>query len=103
MDLHRKKRLEIVLEAPGLRGLLALFDRLGVAGYTVVPALSGRGHHGPWDESGQVTDAGRMVMVVCVIDPARLDEVLPPVYEAVERRIGILTVSDVEVVRGGRF
>ena len=50
-----------------------------------------------------MTDAGRMVMVVCIIDPARLDEVLPPVYEQVERRIGILTISDVEVVRGGRF
>jgi hypothetical protein len=44
-----------------------------------------------------------MVVVVCILDEARVDEVLDPIFGLVSRQIGIVTLSDVEVVRQERF
>jgi PII-like signaling protein len=103
MQTHAKKRIEIVIEAPSLRRLTELLDRLAVAGYTVIPALAGRGRDGSWSREGLVSDAGRMVIVVCVLDESRVDPVLEEVYALVSRQIGIVTVSDVAVIRKEHF
>ncbi len=103
METHRKKRLEIVIEAPVVDRLLSLLDRAGVTGYTVTPALSGRGREGAWRREGLVTEAGRMVVVMTVLDPSRVDAVLEQVYPLVARQIGILTVFDVDVIRADHF
>lgn len=44
-----------------------------------------------------------MVMVVCITDPARLDPVLDEVYDVVAPQIGIVSVSDVQVIRAEHF
>jgi PII-like signaling protein len=103
MQMHPKQRIEITVEAPVLGRLLDLLDRLAVTGYTVLPALAGRGREGTWRRSGLVSEAGRMVVVVCILDEARVDEVLDPIFGLVSRQIGIVTLSDVEVVRQERF
>ncbi|GGK23945.1 DUF190 domain-containing protein [Salinarimonas ramus] len=100
---HPKKRLDIIVEAPIMNRLLDLLDRLAVTGYTVVPALAGRGRDGSWRRAGLVSDAGQMVMVICVLDESRVPEVLEPVYKLLSRQIGIVTVSDVAVIRREHF
>ncbi len=103
MQMHLKKRIEIVLEAPGLRRLTETLERLNVSGYTVLPAIAGNGRGGAWSEAGQVSDAERMVCVICIVDPAREDEIIGPVFELVKRHIGLISVSDAQVIRGERF
>ncbi|WP_230530545.1 DUF190 domain-containing protein [Microvirga roseola] len=103
MQTHLKKRVEIVVEYPALKRLLDRLDRAQVTGYTVIPALAGRGHDGAWSSEGLAGDAGRMVMVICITDPARLDPVLDEVYAVVARQIGIVAVSDVQVIRSEHF
>ena len=44
-----------------------------------------------------------MVAIVCIVDPARLDGILTQIYAVIERQIGIVSVSDVEVVRADHF
>lgn len=100
---YRKKRLDIIVEAPIMNRLLDLLDRLAVTGYTVVPALAGRGRDGSWSRAGLVSDAGQMVLVICVLDESRIAQVLQPVYKLLVRQIGIVTISDVEVVRKEHF
>ncbi len=99
---HLKKRIEIIIEAPMLSRVLDLLDRLAVTGYTVIPAIAGSGRRGSWRE-GQVTEASHMVMVICITDGARIPQVLNPVYQLLARQIGIVTVSDVNVVRQDHF
>lgn len=103
MQTHRKKRLDIVIEAPMLRRLLALLDQLDASGYTVTPAIAGRGRGGSWHRDTIVGEAGRMVVVQCILDGTRVDEVLKPVFELVSRQIGIVTITDVEVIRPEHF
>ncbi|MGP1274062.1 MAG: P-II family nitrogen regulator [Caulobacterales bacterium] len=103
MQTSLKKRLEIIIEMPAVPRLESVLRKAGVKGWTVLPAKSGQGRNGNWAREGQITEAGRMVMVLTVIDPAVLDTVLDSVYALLERQIGIVMVSDVQVVRGDRF
>ena len=103
MQTFAKKRLEIVIEHPARKGLCAILDAQKVTGYSIVPVTSGSGQHGPWEEAGQVTSAEGMAMVICIVDPAQAERVLEAVYPYVQPRKAILTMSDVQVVRGERF
>ncbi len=103
IETFTKKKLEIVLERPLLNRLLDLLDRLEVSGYTALPALAGRGHDGVWRREGMVGEAGQMIVVFCILDGDRIDAVLSEVRELITRQIGIVTVTDVEVVRRDHF
>jgi nitrogen regulatory protein PII len=100
---HAKKRLEIIVEAPVLARLLDKLDQVKVPGYTVLPALSGRGLDGSWSREGLAGDAGRMVAVICILDATRVDNVLEVIQALLARQIGILSISDVEVIRAEHF
>jgi nitrogen regulatory protein PII len=100
---HLKKRIEIILEAPALHRLTDRLDQAGVTGYTIVPVLAGRGREGAWSAEGLAGDAGRLVMVISVVDPARADAVLERVYSVLSRQIGIVMMSDVQVIRADHF
>ncbi|MFZ5740069.1 MAG: P-II family nitrogen regulator [Pseudomonadota bacterium] len=103
MQTHLKKRVEIFIEAPLLRRVVARFDSLRVSGYSVLPVLAGNGHEGRWEANGLVGDAGKMMAVICILDPADLPLLLDGIYPIVQRQIGILAISDVEVVRNAHF
>jgi PII-like signaling protein len=103
MEMHAKKRVEIVVEAPLLNRLLGILDEAGVSGYTVLPALAGRGHHGSWSREGQATDAGRMVVVVLIVSPDAVPGLMTAIHSLIARQIAIVSVSDVQVIRGERF
>jgi nitrogen regulatory protein PII len=103
MQTYQKKRIEILMEAPALHRLLDKLERAGVSGYTILPALAGKGRGGSWSEEGLVGDAGRMVMILCILDPAKADTVLESIFGLLSRQIGIVSVSDVAVIRKEHF
>jgi nitrogen regulatory protein PII len=103
MDMHKAKRVEIIIEAPMERRLTRALSNSGVTGFTVLPVLGGSGRSGRWSREGQVSRAGGMVAVVCLIRPDRLDGLLDAAFAVVERHIGVVSVSDCEVVRAERF
>ncbi len=103
MQTFAKKRLEIVIEHPARKGLATILDAQKVTGYSVLPVIAGSVKYGPWDEAGQVTSAEGMVMFICIVDPTHIDRVIEAVYPFIQLRKAIMTVSDVQVVRGERF
>ncbi len=103
MQTHRAKRIEIIIETPALRTLRRSLERAGVKGYSILPVMGGHGRSGSWSREGEVGIASNMVTVLCLVTPERADSVLEAVFKVVERQIGIVTVSEVEVVRQERF
>ena len=103
MQTHPAKRIAIIIEAPMERRLRQTLEAADITGYTVVPVLGGSGRSGPWSREGQVGRAGGMVQVICVIAPERLEGLLEKLFDVVERHIGVVTVSDCEVLRAERF
>ena len=103
MQTHPKKRIEIIIEAPLRRRLIEQLERSSVTGYSVLPVLAGRGLDGEWSCDGQVGDAASMLAIVCITDLAKADEVLENVFSVVSRQIGVVSVSDVAVIRPNHF
>lgn len=103
MQTHKAKRIAIIIEQVMQNRLTDAMENAGVTGWTVLPVLGGSGKSGAWSREGQVTRAGGMVQVVCVIRPDRMDDLLDAAFSVVERHIGIVTVSDCEVLRAELF
>ena len=103
MKTYPKKRIDIMIEAPLMKRVIDLLDGTGVGGYTVLPVLAGRGQDGAWHRDGVVGRAGALVMIFCILDEENVDAVLKPLFDLVSRQIGIVTVSDVQVVRPDYF
>ncbi len=102
MQTHRAKRVEIIIEAPMEGRLTGALTEAGVTGFTVLPVLGGSGRSGRWSREGQVGRSG-MVAVICLIRPDRLDALLDAAFTVVERHIGVISVTDCEVLRAERF
>ncbi|MEL7048139.1 MAG: DUF190 domain-containing protein [Pseudomonadota bacterium] len=103
METFKKKRIEIVIEALVLKRLLDVFQAHDIKGYTVYSAQAGSGDSGPWQAEGVLSGMQELRVVFCIVDESRVDKVLEPVFKLVSRHIGIVTVSDVQVVRGHQF
>ena len=103
METHSAKRVEIIIEAPLERRLTDALNEAGVTGYTVLPVRGGSGRSGPWSRSGQVSVAGGMVAVVCLVRPDGVDALLNAAFAVVERHIGVVSVTDAQVIRPDRF
>jgi len=102
MEMHTAKRVEIMIEAPLEKRLTAALEKAGVTGFTVLPVLGGSGRSGRWSREGQVGRAG-MVAVICLIRPERLDPLLDAAFAVVEPHIGLVSVTDAQVLRAERF
>jgi PII-like signaling protein len=103
MKTHPKKEIRIICEMPIMRRLRAHLDRAPITGYTILPAIGGRGSEGNWSREGLIGDAGQMLVVIIILDPANLDALLDDLYEVISDQIGVITISDVSVVRPDRF
>ncbi|QDZ01223.1 DUF3240 family protein [Nitratireductor mangrovi] len=103
MLMHEAKRVEIIIEAVMEDRLTDILIDNGVTGYTVLPVSGGSGRSGRWSRDGQVGRAQGMVAVVCVVGPDRLPALLEAVLSVVERHIGLVNVTDTQVIRAERF
>lgn len=103
METHQAKRVAIIIEAPMRRRLEEALNAAGVTGYTVVPVLGGNGRSGRWSSEGLVGSSGGMVQFICIIHPDRLDALLEASFHLVEKHVGVVTVSDCQVLRAERF
>ncbi len=100
--MHPAKRVEIIIEAPVEGRLTEALIGAGVTGFTVLPVLGGSGRSGLWTREGQVGRSG-MVAVICLIRPERLDMLLDAAFAVVDRHIGVVSVTDTQVLRAERF
>lgn len=103
MQTHQAKRVEITIEKIMLSRLTAAIEKADVSGYSVLPVFGGSGRSGSWTREGSVGRGDGMVQLICIIRPERLDALLEAAFEVVERHIGVVTVTDCEVLRAERF
>ena len=102
MQTHKAKRVEITIEAVMQKRLTDVLQGAGVTGYTILPVLGGSGRSGDWTREGQVGRSG-MVQVICIIRPERLDDLLEAAFAVVERHIGVVCVTECDILRAERF
>ena len=96
-----RKRIEILVDTPLVRRVTDAIDQAQITGWTVLPVTSGSGRDGRWREE-RVTGADKsLVLTIASVEKA---EVLVDVLAPILTSHGLLlTMWDVEVVRGERF
>jgi len=102
MQLHPKKRIEIVVEASCAPKILEMIEATGAKGYTLLHEVSGKGHRGVRNDS-HLTDVFRNVLIIVVAAESTALEIVSKSQPLLENYAGIVTVSDVEVVRNEHF
>jgi nitrogen regulatory protein PII len=103
MQTHAAKRVEIIVEAVMERRITQTIVAAGVTGFTVLPVMGGSGRSGQWSREGQVSRAGGMVAVVCLIAPNRLDHLLDALFPVLDAHIGVVSIMDAQILRAERF
>jgi nitrogen regulatory protein PII len=102
MQTSRRKKLEIIVEAPVLRRVEAFLAEAGVRGWTVLPSLEGAGAHGEW-RAGDFTPGQEKRLVFAVATAEVADKVLERLAAFFADYPGIVCVTEVEVLRAERF
>lgn len=96
-----RKRIDILADAPLLPRLTDALKACGINGYTILPALSGFGTTGHWDEDRLTGTSKVMLMAIASDDHAQqLVDRLAPLLDS--HRL-LLMLATVDVVRGDRF
>ncbi len=103
MQMHEAKRVEVIIESVMEKQITRALDGAGVTGYTILPVLGGSGSSGRWTREGNVSRAGGMIAVVCLIAPHRLDALLDALFPLLEEHIGVVSVTGTRILRAERF
>ncbi|HZF43237.1 MAG TPA: hypothetical protein VEZ48_07490 [Sphingomonadaceae bacterium] len=102
VETVQRRKIEILVDAPLVRRVVALAEAAGITGYTLLPTLGGAGHGGRWSDD-QVAGADAKLMFVTITNDAKaraLTDALAPLLQS----HGFLLVSGVvDVVRAEKF
>jgi PII-like signaling protein len=96
-----RKRIEVLADTALVKRVTAAIDRVGITGWTVLPVTAGSGRDGTWREE-HVTglDKSLILTIASQQRAAALAEALAPILTSHGL---LLTMWDVEVIRGERF
>ena len=96
-----RKRIEILVDSALVRRVTDAIDKAQITGWTVLPVTSGSGRHGRWREERVMGTDKSLVLTIASVEKAEaLVDVLAPMLTSHGL---LLTMWDVEVIRGERF
>jgi len=102
MQLYQKKRIEFVVEASCAPTILEMIEEAGAKGYTILHDVSGKGNRGVRDDA-HLTDVFRNVLIVVIVAEELAHSIVSKSQPLLENYAGIVTMSDVDVVRDEHF
>ena len=102
VQLYRKKRIEIVVEATCAPAIIEMIEAVGAKGYTILSSVSGKGNRGIRDES-HLTDVFSNMMIIVIAAEDIASRIVEQSQPLLENYAGIVVVSDVDVVRNDHF
>jgi nitrogen regulatory protein PII len=93
------KKVQIIVIGEDLHLVEHLLVEAHVSGFTIVPNVSGRGHHGIHEGHLLFNDMHTLDMLFTVVPEHRVDPILAGLGLLFERHSGVVFVSDVWVTR----
>lgn len=103
MELHSKKRIELIIEKMAHKRACRVLEAAGMTGYTVLPAMAGFGGGNRWNRETDISSARDMVVIVSIGDEYRVTEAMEQISDILGDHIGVVSVTDVDVLRPDRF
>jgi PII-like signaling protein len=97
-----RKRIEILVDTPLVPKIVDLIRKADISGWSVLHVDSGGGRHGQWQHD-DVTAAAAKAIVLVIANTAKADALVAVVAPILNSHRLLLTIGDVQVVRGERF
>ncbi len=102
IETFTRKRVEILIDTPLAPRLIQAAADAGIAGYTLIPVQSGAGRGGTW-HGDHVTGAQTKTIFLTIASEENAGKLVDMLAPHLESYGMLLTMGDVEVVRGERF
>ena len=101
--MHTKKRIELIIEKMAWKRAGRILEAAGLTGYTVTPALAGYGGGNRWQRDTDISASNDMVVMLSIGSSERVEKALVEIESLLGAHIGVVSVSDVQVLRDERF
>lgn len=101
MQLVERKKLDVFIEAHALEHVEDMLGRTGFKGWSVFQGVEGSGAHGAWRQTG-IGESGAC-LVVAIGGVEACDAALEWLADYFKTYPGVVSLSDVSVMRGDRF
>ena len=98
----QRRKIEILVDAPLVRRVVAAASAVGVTGYTLLPTLGGGSRDGTWSDD-QVTGTEAKVMFIAIANDQRATALIDALAPLLESHGLLLASSLVDVVRAEKF
>lgn len=97
-----RKRIEILVDTPLAPRIIAQIKAVDISGWSLIHVDSGGGRTGEWQHDDVTGAAAKTIVLVIASDvkAAALADALAPLLDGYRL---LLTIGDVQVVRGERF
>lgn len=102
MQTVTRKKIEILADGPLMPRVVAVLAQAGIQGHTILPALSGSGRTGQWSEE-RLTGAETKQLLWAVASADHSDALVEAMAPLLTSHGLLLTITDIQVVRGDRF
>jgi len=91
------KKVEIVIEAVMLKEVIAIIDRAGAGGYTILPSVTGRGHRGHRGGFG-LTNVFHNTMIFTLVDEETAIKISQKVKKLIQNYAGVVIITNPDVL-----
>lgn len=101
--MFKKTRLELIIEKPAFKRACRVLEDAGVKGYTAFSAFAGYGANMRWQRGTDLSASRDMIMIISVMDETIAEKAIENLESLIGSHIGLLSLSDVKVLRSEKF
>lgn len=102
MEMVTRKRIEILVDTPLVPRLLKHASDVDISGWSLIHVDAGGGREGSWQHD-DVTGAAAKTIILMIANAEKAQALTDAIAPFLNSYRLLLTVGDVEVVRGERF
>lgn len=97
-----RKRIEILVDTPLVPRIVGKIKAAGISGWSLIHVDSGGGREGEWQHD-DVTGASAKTIILVIAGDAKATQLVDTLAPMLDSHGLLLTVGEVQVVRGDRF
>lgn len=101
--MFKKKRLELIIEKPAFKRACRILEDAGAKGYTAFSAFAGYRNNMRWQRGTDLSASRDMIMIISVMDEEIVEKAIADLENLIGAHIGLLNLSDVQVLRPEKF
>ncbi|GAB5481528.1 MAG: hypothetical protein Pars92KO_12850 [Parasphingorhabdus sp.] len=98
----QRKRIEILVDNPLIPKIINYVKQVDISGWSVIKIASGGGRDGRWQQD-EVSGAAAKSLVLMIANEEKAGQLADVLAPLLDSHGLLLTIANVEVVRGERF